>query len=48
MDLKLQKPLYLKDIEREESDISPSVAESYLYRFTVFFERYNRILAIPN
>lgn len=32
MDLKLQKPLYLKDIEREECDISSSVTESYFYR----------------
>lgn len=32
MDLKLQKPLYLKDIEREESDVSSSVTESYFYR----------------
>ncbi len=32
MDLKRQKPLYLKGIERKVSDISPSAEESYIYR----------------
>lgn len=32
VDLKPQKPLYLKDIEREEAEISSSVTESYFDR----------------